>query len=106
MAKTYVARFTPGQVIRHKSLGYRGIIFDVDATYEQSDEWYELMAVSRPSKQRPWYHILVDGQEHSTYVAEENITACKEEDDFEHPQLREFFQSQHDGGLSSRQVFN
>ncbi|UTW56635.1 heat shock protein HspQ [Kordiimonas sp. SCSIO 12610] len=106
MAKTYVARFTPGQVIRHIGLGYRGIIFDVDATYEQSDEWYELMAVSRPSKHRPWYHILVDGQDHVTYVAEENLVACDEENDFEHPQLSEFFHPLTDGGLSSRQIFN
>jgi heat shock protein HspQ len=106
MSKIYVARFVPGQIIRHINLGYRGIIFDVDATYDQSDEWYELMAISRPSKQRPWYHILVDGQEHTTYVAEENIMACEEESDFEHPQLAEFFHPHHDGGLSSRQIFN
>ena len=48
-------RFRVGQLIQHKLFDYRGVVFDVDATFQGSAEWYETMARSRPPKDRPWY---------------------------------------------------
>ena len=53
------ARFAIGQVIHHRRFGYRGVIVDVDPSFQLTDEWYEEVALSRPPKDKPWYHILV-----------------------------------------------
>lgn len=88
----HVAAFGIGQVIRHRRFDYRGVIVDVDPFFQSTDEWYETMAQSRPPKDRPWYHVLVHGAQHMTYVAERNL----EEDDtgrpVSHPMLGEYFQ--------------
>ena len=67
------AKFFVGQIVHHKKFNYRGAVFDVDATFQGSDEWYALVARSRPPKDQPWYHVLVDGAEHTTYVAERHL---------------------------------
>ena len=72
------ARFEMGQVVDHRLFGYRGVIYDVDPTFQQSEEWYETVAKSRPPKDRPWYHVLPDGAAHSTYVAERNLETATE----------------------------
>ena len=64
------AQFSIGQLIVHKKFNYRGVIYDVDAEYTGTKEWYEKVAKSQPPKDKPWYHILVDGQLMTTYVAE------------------------------------
>ena len=71
--KTRHASLSVGQVVQHKLFGYRGVIVDVDPTFESSDEWYEVVALSRPPKDRPWYHVLVHNATHRTYVAERNL---------------------------------
>ena len=67
------AKFFLGQIVHHKKFDYRGAVFDVDATFQGTDEWYESVARSRPPKHLPWYHVLVDGAEHTTYVAERHL---------------------------------
>ncbi|TNE63093.1 MAG: heat shock protein HspQ [Alphaproteobacteria bacterium] len=109
MADIQVAHFAPGTVVRHRRFGYRGLIFDVDAVYSQSPEWYEIMASSHPRKDRPWYHVLVDGETHTTYVAEENLEVCTEEtatEGFEHPLLNQLFRMRKSGDIASRHVMN
>ena len=61
----HTAKFFVGQIVHHKKFDYRGVVFDVDATFQGTDEWYELVARSRPPKHMPWYHVLVDGAERS-----------------------------------------
>jgi heat shock protein HspQ len=70
MQKTH---FYIGQIIQHKLFDYRGIIFDVDFKYSGTDDWYDNVAHSRPSKNQPWYRVLVDNATHETYVAEQNL---------------------------------
>ncbi len=84
-------KFGIGQVIHHRKFDYRGVIVDVDAEYSGSEEWYELMARSRPPKDAPWYHVLVDGGMHSTYVAERHLEPDTRGGQVEHPALGEFF---------------
>lgn len=89
------AKFSVGQLIRHRLFDYRGVIFDVDARFQGSDDWYERVAKSKPPKDIPWYHVLVDGADHTTYVAERNLDPDDSEDIFEHPLLEQLFQGRH-----------
>ena len=68
-----------------RKFDYRGVVFDVDATFQGTDEWYEVVARSRPPKHRPWYHVLVDGAEHTTYVAERHLEADERGEPIKHP---------------------
>ncbi|MEE4331470.1 MAG: heat shock protein HspQ [Wenzhouxiangella sp.] len=85
------AKFSPGQLIHHLKYDYRGVIVDVDAEFSGSEEWYEQVAVSRPPKDRPWYHVLVHGAEHMTYVAEQHLEGDASTEQIEHPALGQFF---------------
>ena len=53
------ARFRVGQPVHHKRFDYRGVIVDVDPAFAGTEEWYQVMATSRPPRDRPWYHVLV-----------------------------------------------
>ncbi|MBF0287375.1 MAG: heat shock protein HspQ [SAR324 cluster bacterium] len=85
-------KFTIGQVIQHRLFDYRGVIFDIDATFQGTDEWYEQMAKSKPPKDKPWYHVLVHGAFHTTYVAEQNLEKELSGLPIEHPILTHFFE--------------
>ena len=106
--KIPTARFAPGTMIRHRRFGYRGLIFDVDAKYSQPEEWYDLMTDTNPPKDKPWYHVLVDGEKHTTYVAEDNLECCFEADDFQHPLFSHLFSASttHSGQFQVRQLVN
>ena len=90
-------KFSIGQLIHHRKFDYRGVIVDVDPEYNGSDAWYELVARSRPPKDAPWYHVLVDGARHSTYVAERHLEPDATGDQIDHPALGEFFDRFEDG---------
>lgn len=91
------ARFAPGELVHHKRFDYRGAVVDVDATFQASDEWYEEVARSRPPKDEPWYHVLVHGATHMTYVAERNLEPDESGEPIEHPLVGRFFASFSDG---------
>lgn len=102
-----VALFAPGDVVNHKRHGYRGLIYDVDAVFSQSDEWYEIMASSKPSKDEPWYHILVDGEEHTTYVPQNNLMQFDgTKYEIDHPLVKQFFQPSTNGIFLARNLLN
>lgn len=90
------ARFHVGQIIRHQLFGYRGAVFDVDLIFAGSEEWYAAVAQSHPPKDAPWYHVLVNDTNRTTYVAERNLVADPEPTQINHPMLGEFF-SLYDG---------
>jgi heat shock protein HspQ len=90
-------KFSIGQLVHHLLFDYRGVVVDVDATFQGPEEWYEQMAKSRPPKDEPWYHILVDQEEHTTYVAERNLEPDDRPDPIEHP-LRDHFFSDFQNG--------
>ena len=60
------AKFAIGELIHHRLFDYRGVVFDVDPDFQGTEEWYTRVARSRPPKDQPWYHVLVDGAEHTT----------------------------------------
>lgn len=81
----YQAKFSVGQTVQHQLLEYRGIVLDVDANFQLSEEWYEKNGLSQPSKDEPWYHVLVHGSSQMTYVAEANLQPDSSHDHIEHP---------------------
>jgi heat shock protein HspQ len=85
------ARFGIGDLVHHRLFQYRGVIVDVDPDFQSTEEWYEAVAKSRPPKDKPWYHVLVDGAEHSTYVAEQNLEPDDSDTPIRHPMLEHFF---------------
>ena len=95
-------KFFVGQIVHHNRFDYRGVVVDVDAVFSGSDEWYEAMARSRPPRDRPWYHVLVHGESHRTYVAERHLELDDSGKQIEHPELGTFFDTFADGRYSHR----
>ncbi len=89
--------FHAGQVIHHKFFDYRGVVVGVDQRFQLSEEWYEEVARSRPPKDQPWYHVLVHGSSHTTYVAERNLEPDTSGEPVRHPMTQAFFRSFRDG---------
>ena len=102
----YRARFAPGQLVTHRLFGYRGAVFDVDPVFQGSDEWYEQNARSRPSRDQPWYRVLVDGQPVETYVAERNLEPDEESRPIQHPLADQVFIDFSDGQYILREWHN
>ena len=90
-------KFTIGQLVHHKLFDYRGVVVDVDAIFQGSEEWYEMMARSRPPKDKPWYHVLVHNASHGTYVAERHLEPDESAEQINHPALGEVFDRFVDG---------
>jgi len=85
------SKFHIGQLIRHLKFGYRGVVYDVDPVFSGTEEWYRTMATSRPPRDKPWYHVLVDGQQYTTYVAERNLTQDDNGQRITHPLVDTLF---------------
>jgi heat shock protein HspQ len=90
------AQFSIGEIIHHKLFKYRGVIIDVDFQFLGSDEWYDKVAKSRPPKNHPWYHVLVDNSVQQTYVAEQNLEKCDNPAAINHPLITTFFSGKKD----------
>ncbi|MDX1386523.1 MAG: heat shock protein HspQ [bacterium] len=83
-------KFLPGQIICHKQYKYRGVIYDVDDACKANEEWYQNNK-TQPERNQPWYHVLVDGELQTTYVAEENLELDRDRDPIDHPMIEEIF---------------
>ena len=83
--------FHIGQIVMHRRFGYRGVIYDVDPRFMLSDEWYDRVALSRPPKNLPWYHVFVDNLDSPTYVSERNLEAAKGYEPIRHPLIERYF---------------
>lgn len=100
------ARFNVGQVVHHRKFDYRGVIIDVDAQFRGTEEWYERVARSRPPKDKPWYHVLVDGADRVTYVAERHLEVDDSRLPVDHPFVDRIFGSFSDGNYQRRNPAN
>jgi heat shock protein HspQ len=88
------ARFGIGDVVRHRLLDFRGVIFDVDPVFSNTEEWYEAIPEKlRPAKEQPFYHLLADNEEQSyiAYVSQQNLVADESEEPIDHPALASLF---------------
>ena len=91
------AKFSIGDLIHHQLFDYRGVIIDVDQDFQGADDWYEKVAKSRPPKDKPWYHVLVHGSIHGTYVAEQNLERDESAEPIDHPMVGQFFSTFENG---------
>lgn len=94
------ARFTIGDVVRHRMLDFRGVVFDVDPVFANTEEWYQSIPESiRPHKDQPFYHLLAENAE-STYVAyvsQQNLVHDESEEPVDHPAISGLFTGFSDG---------
>ncbi|MBX3597181.1 MAG: heat shock protein HspQ [Rhizobiaceae bacterium] len=107
MTDAKTAKFRIGQVVRHRLFPFRGVIFDVDPQFANSDEWYESIPVeARPRKDQPFYHLLAENAEteYIAYVSEQNLLDDTSGEPVQHPQIAEFFDRLPDGGYAPKQV--
>ncbi len=82
--------FEVGQLVRHKRYGYRGVVAACDRSCRAGDTWF-FSNQTQPSRSQPWYHIVVHGAKHTTYVAEENIREDKGGEQVINPYTRGLF---------------
>jgi len=88
------ARFAPGDIVRHRMFDFRGVVFDVDPVFSNSEEWYEAIPEAiRPAKEQPFYHLLAESDDSSyiAYVSQQNLVADGEAGPVDHPQLAAMF---------------
>ena len=95
-----LARFTIGDVVRHRLFDFRGVIFDVDPEFANSDEWYEAIPEDiRPRKDQPFYHLLAENAESSyvAYVSQQNLLPDDSGEPVDHPAIPDMFEEAEDG---------
>jgi len=89
------AKFKLGQVVRHRLFDFRGIIFDVDPLFNNTDEWYERIPEERrPRKDQPFYHLLAENEDKTTYIAyvsQQNLEKDDSKAPFNHPSVNLLF---------------
>ena len=100
------AVFNIGDVIIHKNQNFRGVIVDVDADFQGSDDWYDQYTTNQPSKDAPWYHVLVDEEGSMAYVSEQNIYTDSSNMEVEHPMVNDIFEDYEAGHYMPRQTIN
>lgn len=88
------AKFQIGDVVKHRFFAFRGVIFDVDPTFANTEEWWlSIPEDVRPRKDQPFYHLLAENEEteYIAYVSEQNLLVDTSEEPVCHPQVNEIF---------------
>ena len=102
-----IASFGIGQVIHHREFNYRGVIFDVDAAFQGTEEWFQKnIGKGNSIKEEPWYHVLIDQDGRVAYVAERHLVADDPTEPVEHPLLENFFTGFNGDHYQARQTLN
>ena len=102
-----LAHFAIGDVVRHKMFDFRGVIFDVDPVFANSEEWYEAIPESlRPRKDQPFYHLLAENSESAyvAYVSQQNLVRDETDEPVDHPAIADMFEGLEDGRYHLRPV--
>jgi len=100
------ARFAIGDVVRHKRYDFRGVVFDIDPVFANSEEWYESIPPEvRPHREQPYYHLLAENEDASyvAYVSQQNLQADPDGGPVDHPSLDQMFEDFADGRYRLRQ---
>lgn len=104
------AKYSIGMPVRHRVYGFRGIIFDVDPEFDNTEEWYESIPEDvRPRKDQPYYHLFAETPDKSPYIAyvsEQNLVPDEDSDPIHHPAIAEFFDVGDDGSFITRAKMN
>lgn len=97
-----MAKFGVGSVVRHKLYPFRGVVFDIDPVFDNTEEWWlSIPPELRPKKNQPYYHLLAENAEteYIAYVSEQNLLADKSGEPLRHPKLAELFVQSDDGSF-------
>ena len=88
------AKYNIGQIVRHRTYPFRGVVFDIDAQFANTEEWYAAIPEhSRPRKEQPFYHLLAenDNSYYVAYVSEQNLVPDETGEPVDHPDLPDLF---------------
>lgn len=102
------AKFHIGQVVRHRFFPFRGVIFDVDPEFSNSEEWWlSIPEHIRPKKEQPYYHIFAENEEseYVAYVSEQNLLEDISGEPLRHPQIGQMFNNVNGGRYAIRKEF-
>lgn len=89
-----IAKFKLGQIVRHRVFPFRGVVFDIDPVFNNTEEWYQAIpAEVRPHKDQPFYHLYAENAEteYIAYVSEQNLLPDTSNEPIRHPQVAETF---------------
>ncbi|HEX9703453.1 MAG TPA: heat shock protein HspQ [Rhodospirillales bacterium] len=105
-----VAKYRIGTQVKHRVYGFRGIVFDVDPTFGNTEEWYQSIPEDvRPKKDQPFYHLLAETPEKTPYIAyvsEQNLVPDSNPDPIHHPGMDLHFQGMKDGHFVPKAKMN
>jgi len=99
------ARFGIGEVVRHRVFDFRGVVFDVDPAFNNSEEWYQAIPEDmRPSKEQPFYHLLAENAEttYVAYVSQQNLIPDETDEPVDHPAIASMFNGMEGGRYQLR----
>jgi heat shock protein HspQ len=100
-----LARFAIGNIVRHRLHDFRGVVFDIDPVFANSEEWYEsIPAAVRPQRDQPFYHLLAESEDSSyvAYVSQQNLLEDSEGGPVDHPSIPQIFEEYADGHYRMR----
>ncbi len=105
MIKTRTAKFQIGQIVRHRLFSFRGVVFDIDPEFANTEEWWlSIPEEMRPHKDQPFYHLLAENSdsEYVAYVSEQNLLPDDSGEPVRHSQVAEIFVRDKAGGYRPR----
>ena len=94
MQELIEAKFSIGNIVKHKFLNFRGVIFDLDPSFNNTEEWYNAIPKNlRPRRDQPFYHIFAENEEifYIAYVSEQNLVIDRENGPANHPDIKKIF---------------
>jgi heat shock protein HspQ len=103
--RTRFAKFQLGDVVKHRLFPFRGVIFDIDPVFNNTEEWWlSIPEEVRPHKDQPFYHLLAENaeSEYVAYVSEQNLLPDDSGEPLRHPQVAEVFEKDDDGRYRPR----
>ncbi len=102
------AKFGIGQIVKHRMFPFRGVIFDVDPEFANTEEWYNAIPEEiRPHRDQPFYHLLAENSEafYVAYVSEQNLLVDATGEPVNHPQIGELFDNLDEGQYTPKHVY-
>ena len=105
MNKMRAAKYKIGQVVKHRVFPFRGVVFDIDPVFNNTEEWYQAIpAEVRPNKDQPFYHLFAENaeSEYIAYVSEQNLLPDTTGEPLRHPQVSEVFERDDQGSYKPR----
>jgi heat shock protein HspQ len=104
-SKMRIAKFKLGEVVKHRLHAFRGVIFDIDPVFNNTEEWWLAIPENvRPHKDQPFYHLYAENAEteYVAYVSEQNLLPDTSGEPVRHPQVAEAFDQDDGGGYRPR----